>query len=122
MNGPDHPPASMGEEISESKVIWQDRVILFTVLAGGRLTRSCYPLYVQLVATKARLDARTEFEILEPSPKGGVKLVVPRAGQCSWVDTCRSRNKASHADLWGSMGQPSGFAWRLEGQRQLVLI
>ena len=25
---------------------------------------------------QARLDARTEFEILEPSPKGGWKLVV----------------------------------------------
>ena len=37
-----------------------------------------YDFYVQLVATKARLDARIEFEILEPSPKGGV-LVVPRA-------------------------------------------
>ena len=32
---PQTPPASTGEEISESKVTWQDQVILFTVLAGG---------------------------------------------------------------------------------------
>ena len=45
INGLDAPPpTSMGEEINESKVIQRDQVILYTILAGGRLTRSCYPL------------------------------------------------------------------------------
>ena len=35
-----------------------------------------YNYYVQLVAIQARLDAHTEFEISQRSPKGGWKLVV----------------------------------------------
>src|SRR6266568_5321570 len=35
-----------------------------------------YNYYVQLVAIKARSDARTEFKILEHSLRGGWKLVV----------------------------------------------
>ena len=35
INASDAPPASTAEDISESKVTWQDQVILFTILAGG---------------------------------------------------------------------------------------
>ncbi len=38
-----------------------------------------YNYYVQLVAIKARSDARTEFKILEHSLRGGWKLVVHKA-------------------------------------------
>ena len=60
---------------------------------------------LQLLCTvggnRARLDARTEFEILERSLKGA---------------TLAARETGHRMPICGEVwGQPSGFAWRLEG-------
>jgi hypothetical protein len=47
-----------------------------------------YNYFVKLVAIKARSDARTEFKILERSPKGGVE-----AGR---AHSCIGKNHFSH--------------------------
>ena len=56
-----------------------------TLRVGGQGVATKATDTITVGGNQARLDARTEFEILEPPPKGGWKLVVHRA-----VTGCRA--------------------------------
>jgi hypothetical protein len=68
----------------------------------------------------ARLDARTEFKILEPSPKGGVEA--GRAHHCSKPATSSEEKKIWFTRLINRLGEKVRSGLDAEYQSTVVVV